>query len=235
MTTKLRVFISYSTFDKEFAGYVKNALVPLGAEGFLAHEDISVSERWRDSILLELEVMNVFIPLLSANFKQSDWAPQEVGAAALREKDILIIPIRLPNRPLMPSTQPTGFIGSIQAGLFSPDTLEGMLRDAIGRRFPHHLLALLIDKLEESSEWAKAIANFQKLQPYFTSLTPEEAERIALASIGNRQIWDAHACADIYIPDFIAKNRHQLAQAVLEPLEYQIKHRKVFEPEQSDW
>ena len=74
-------FISYASADRKLAAQVKAALLECGVDGFMAHEDIHVSQEWRDRILEELRRMEVFVPLLSRHFKSSDWTSQESGAA----------------------------------------------------------------------------------------------------------------------------------------------------------
>ena len=86
----IRVFLSYSSHDKELAGQVKKELESRGLEAFLAHEDIEPTQEWEGVILENLKACDVFIPLLSENFKESEWTDQETGVAVSEEK--LIIP-----------------------------------------------------------------------------------------------------------------------------------------------
>jgi len=72
-----RAFISYSSQEKQSAAEVQRALSEYGIEGFLAHEDISVSEQWKERIFQELKGRGMFIALISKAFKESAWAPQE--------------------------------------------------------------------------------------------------------------------------------------------------------------
>ena len=75
----MRAFISYSTDDKKHAGAVKVALDEIKIESFLAHDDLHVSEEWKERILKELKKCDIFVPLLSEAFKRSDWCGQETG------------------------------------------------------------------------------------------------------------------------------------------------------------
>jgi len=108
----VRVFLSYSTKDKEIAGEIKTKLEELGLEVFLAHEDISPSSDWQKVILEELNSTDIFIPIITENFKYSDWTDQESGIALIEEK--LIIPISV-NKKV-----PYGFLGKLQALNFNP-------------------------------------------------------------------------------------------------------------------
>ena len=87
-------FLSYSTRDRHVAAEVKQALVQLGVDAFMAHDDIHISQAWRDRILAELKAARVFVPLLSKAFKESDWTSQEVGLAVGR-RGMVIIPASL--------------------------------------------------------------------------------------------------------------------------------------------
>lgn len=60
---QLKAFISYSTADKLLAGQVKAILNEYGIVGFLAHDDIHVSQEWKDRLIQELNETNIIIPL----------------------------------------------------------------------------------------------------------------------------------------------------------------------------
>jgi len=102
----LRVFLSYSHKDRYLAGEFKVQLENYGFEVFLAHEDIEPLSEWQDEIISSLKDCDIFIPIISKNFKESNWTDQETGFALARE--ILIIPIMI-------DLSPYGFIGKLQA------------------------------------------------------------------------------------------------------------------------
>lgn len=213
---RLKGFISYSHHDRIRAAEVKNALARLGVDAFMAHDDIHVSQQWRDRILDELRAMEVFVPLLSSHFKSSEWTAQEVGFA-LSRPEVLIIPASLDG------TIPGGFLGALQARLLPDPADPAFFRDSIAGRFPRTVVGVLIDALEEAGSWRGAEALFRPLLPYLSQLTPAEATRIAKASAENSEIWDAGLCRSVYLPDFLAKNRHQIPQALQDALDYQIE------------
>src|ERR1035438_3292379 len=103
----MRAFISYSVIDKQFAGGVKRALENLGVECFLAHEDIRVSEEWKDRILQELREADIFVTVLSERFKASEWCSQELGFIVSRP-EVVIVPLSIDG------TNPYGFISHVQ-------------------------------------------------------------------------------------------------------------------------
>ncbi len=108
----LRVFISYSNEDRKIAAMAKDAFSMIGVNSFMAHEDIQPTKQWKIEIISELKKCNLFAPIITENFKQSDWANQESGAAIIRGINIIPISIALPGETF---TNPYGFIGDYQA------------------------------------------------------------------------------------------------------------------------
>jgi len=100
------VFISYSHKDAELAEKIKKGLEAYGLSSFVAHDDIPVGEKWQEKIKKELSKCDVFILILSEDYKVSDWADQEAGYACVADK--LIIPINAGKKPY-------GFINEYQA------------------------------------------------------------------------------------------------------------------------
>ena len=70
---QVKAFISYSHEDRVHGGQAKTALAEVCIVSFLAHEDLNVSDEWRERILEELRQCDLFVPLLSANFLASKW------------------------------------------------------------------------------------------------------------------------------------------------------------------
>jgi len=102
-------FISYSYLDRHHARQTKRVLEDVGVAAFLAHEDLKVSEEWKNRIIEELKICHLFIPLLSKNFRRSKWAPQEVGFIVSRP-EVRIAPLSIDE------TTPFGFIEHLQSG-----------------------------------------------------------------------------------------------------------------------
>jgi len=92
----IKLFLSYSTKDRLIATEIKEALVFFGFEVFLAHQDVRPSLKWQQTILHELKACDVFLPLLTRNFRSSFWTDQECGVALVLEKEIL--PVAYPYR-----------------------------------------------------------------------------------------------------------------------------------------
>jgi len=215
---RLRAFISYSIEDKATAGAVKRALNTYDIDCFMAHEDIQVSEEWRERILDELAACQVFIALLSQAFKRSDWAPQEVGVVAGRA-DVAIVPLCLDE------TIPFGFIAKIQ-GVRVPATGvdPGTVLEPLARRFPRLLVPAMIARVRQAGTFRSAEAALRPLVSHFPTLTQTELDALVEASIVNGQVWLASLCQQEYLPELIRVNRARINPSALKALEYQIIH-----------
>lgn len=219
MPDPLRGFISYSINDKGAAGVVKDYLTGLGVSCFTAHDDLGISDEWRQRIVEELHRMEVFVALLSASFKTSDWAPQELGFAVARA-DVPIIPLSLDG------TNPFGFISHLQGKRFSTPLTDSLFLAPLHRSYPRQLIVALIDRMGRASSFRGAEALMEPLRLLFKDFTPIEVDAFVEACIANNQIWDAGLCAADYIPDFIELHRHRIRAARLTVLEYQITDRR---------
>lgn len=105
---QLKVFVSYSSQDKSLAGLFKQCFENYaGFSVFLAHEDISPALDWELNIIKNLKEADVVIPLITDNFRNSEFTNQELGMALALNK--IIIPIKLSD------INPYGFIKKIQA------------------------------------------------------------------------------------------------------------------------
>jgi hypothetical protein len=209
----VRAFLSYSTVDRHRAADIKKALAEFGIECFMAHDDIGVSEEWRNRIILELKRMNVFVPILSANFTESKWTSQEVGFAISREDVVVCVPVALDD------TIPYGFLSPYQGKPLPNPVDADFFTPALGARVPRVVVSRLIQELAASRSFRSAERNFEALVPYFDRLTTDEAGAIATAATTNNQIWDAADCRTTHIPRFLAENRHHLPPAMVSQLE----------------
>lgn len=105
---RITAFLSYSSAQKQICGKLKSLLIDYcGYKVFIAHEDIQGSRVWEDEIISNIVSSDFFIPLLSKDFRESNFADQEIGIAVCLKKKI--IPIKLD------ATNPYGFIQKYQA------------------------------------------------------------------------------------------------------------------------
>lgn len=106
--SRLNVFISYSSQDKLLAGLFKQSFEKYaGFSVFLAHEDIAPALEWQIKIIKKLKEAQVVIPLITDNYRNSEFTDQELGMAIALNK--IVLPIKLSN------INPYGFIKKIQA------------------------------------------------------------------------------------------------------------------------
>ena len=219
---KRRAFISYSHEDRVVAAQLKELFTDLNIQAFLAHEDLEVSDEWRERILEELRSCEIFAALLSSNFLASRWAPQEVGFIISRP-DVLIAPLSIDG------TRSFGFISHLQSPRIPKDGLTpGFLVGPLARRLPRVILPVLIQRVASARGFRVAEERMQPLVPLFELFTPEEAETLASASVENNQIWPAYLCHTKYLPEFLRIQGENLSPRTRRALEYQLKHQQWY-------
>jgi hypothetical protein len=216
MPPRIKGFLSYATSEKAIAAQAKEVLSKLGVRCFLAHDDIEISEDWTIRIKQELSTMDVFIPLLSAKFKASEYAPQEVGFAVCRS-DVLIIPVSVDNTPAF------GFISHLQARSLPPGFGPDVFSRVLASRFSRTVIPALINDLAGAQSYRGAEALMRPLIPIFDQFDESEANALAKASIANSEIWSASLCRSDYIPAFLDTAGHLVEPALREALEEKIQ------------
>ncbi len=203
-------FISYANADKKFAHATKSALRDLGFTGFLAHEDLAVSEEWRDEILVKLQSVTVLVALLSKHFKASEWCAQEVGFI-LSRPEVLIMPLSLDG------TVSFGFMSKIQSKVVHDEIeIPDILRDALFRKRPRILIPRWIKRVAAATAWRRAEALVKPLVSHYAAFTDEEANAFLEAALGNPQVWDAGACRSEYLPEFARLHWARLSKTLRE-------------------
>ena len=214
---QLKAFVSYSHHDRRLASHVKDHLEEYKIPTFLAHEDINVSQEWRDRIMIELNTSDVFIPLLSKSFKDSDWAPQEIGITIGRS-NVLVIPLSIDG------TNPFGFIANIQGKRIDNNAnYYSLLIEPILAKFPHAVIPSLIERLSMAGNFRNAEALMLPLVSKFAEFDQTEINKFIDVSIGNNQVWNAADCKTKYIPSFLRLHRSKINKKIVKELEKLIK------------
>lgn len=215
---KISVFISYSTKEKEYGAAVKRVLEQYDMECFLAHEDLKISEEWKERILEELRKCEVFVPILSKAFRESEWAPQEVGFIVSRPNAV-VIPISIDG------TMPYGFINHLQGKrLLIEDISQDNLVEPIIKNIPRKIIPRMIRDVANAMSFRGAEAAMRPLVPFFNLFTKEELNMIVDASIDNYEVWSASRCRGTYLPALIKLFRSNIDPDKLEALEHQIEN-----------
>lgn len=188
-----RLFLSYSAKDRKLAGEVKQELYGTGFDVFLAHEDIKPTDEWLKRIETELKRCDVFIALLSENFRNSEWTDQEAGYALSRcrksRKRCLILSLVISPMPL----RPHGFLKDFQALKLDPDRLADSCK-SVARTIEEKLGLAAFRKNQAISQFALSRSFAQAKQNLRTlrELAPfslEQAKQIAQATLSNTQIY----------------------------------------------
>jgi len=177
----LRVFLSYSHKDKKLAGEIKKRLEHHGFEVFLAHEDIEPSREWQEEIIHNLKGCDIFIPIVSENFKESKWCDQESGFAFAEGK--YIIPINV-------NFVPYGFIGKYQALKIDESISDSCAKiiDIIKKSpLKEKLTDYVIKMFIKSRNFDVANANAQLLEKY-EPFTEDQINEIIRGYVTNYQI-----------------------------------------------
>jgi len=173
------VFLSYSSKDKDLAGEIKRCLEEFGVEVFLAHEDIRPTEKWKKVILDHLHRCDIFVPIVTKNFKESDWTDQETGIALGKNK--MIIPI---GRDIMPY----GFLEDDQAITVNDvSRLCNQVCELIKGAFSNPYISILIQGIEESETFNVTNGYIDRLSES-GNLTIGQIERLLEAFISNTQV-----------------------------------------------
>lgn len=209
----VRIFISYATEDKELAGNFKRALEGLGLEVFLAHEDINPSSDWPDVILENIKSTDIFMPLITENFRKSLWTDQESGVALSENK--FIFPIAVDKK------MPYGFLDKIQA--FRQDSKSPILAEDIVEaivqskpKFTSPLLDSLIKSFTSSYRYDDA-GSRSVLLLSFDIITDEQANEIFRGVVQNDQIY-CSSSARGNVKKLFDKYKHLLDTKLLEEM-----------------
>jgi hypothetical protein len=206
-------FISYQTDDKNVAGELKQILGGIGIDSFLAHDDIEVSQEWRDTILQKIKVCDIFICLLSKSYYESPWCLQESGIVAYRT-GVTIIPLSLDG------SIPKGFISHIQSAKLRFESIS--LIDLIPGlfRFNEKLgIDANITLVGLSGSFRLAENAFKMLLPHIDQLTESQAKKLLNVSKDNSQVHHAALCAREYLPPLLKKYGHTIEPDNLKFLE----------------
>jgi hypothetical protein len=96
-----QVFISYSHEDHEFVSRLAIDLEDRGADVWIDKMDLHAGTQWRERITQGVQECTVFVPVVSPESLESEWASREVSMAIQYDKPILPLlyrPAQLPER-----------------------------------------------------------------------------------------------------------------------------------------
>lgn len=192
----LKVFFSYSTNDKETVGILKTLLESMGFEVFLAHEDLEPCVEWQEEIKKNLNNCDIFIPLLTNSFKDSEWTDQETGIAIGTDKFIIPVQVDFP---------PYGFIGKIQSlrkNEFLIDTAKEIVKVIRNKsKFGKDMNNFIIYAFSNSKNFDQA-NNRARLLEEIQDFKPEQIHQIFNAIKQNTIIQRAYVAKRVLGPLF---------------------------------
>ncbi|HLZ02168.1 MAG TPA: toll/interleukin-1 receptor domain-containing protein [Bradyrhizobium sp.] len=200
-------FMSYQTDDRHVAATVAQLLGKLGVHCFMAHEHIEVSVQWRDEILRQIGLADLFVPILSQRYYASIWCKQESGIAAFRR--MTIIPLSTDG------STPQGAINHIQSSLLVglQPTYQQILPGLAS-----HDVSFTIDAatniIYRSGTFRSAEANFQLILPYLHRATDAQVAALLNVARQNDQVHHASLCAREYLPPLMRSHGHLLQPEV---------------------
>ncbi|MCP1830711.1 hypothetical protein J2R76_007411 [Bradyrhizobium sp. USDA 4532] len=204
-------FMSYQTADREIAAGVAQLLGTLGVQSFMAHEHIEVSVEWRDEILRQLGLADLFVPILSQRYYASIWCKQESGIAAFRR--MTLIPLSLDG------SIPQGFISHVQSSLLQGGqaTYHQLMRGVASRDIRFAIDAG-IRLVADARSFRQAEYHFEAVRPYLRGASDQQVIRLLTVSAQNGQVCHASLCARDYLPPLMQSHGHLLPLDVREGL-----------------
>jgi hypothetical protein len=215
----MKIFISYSSQQIYIAKRIKEFLDKIEMDSFLASDDIRTAEDWKERIIEELETCQIIIPILSKEFKKSDWCSQEIGIFSFLKKDIIPISID--------GTSSYGFIRHIQSNWIEPD-VTAELRVAEGLVKCINDYQPLISLLKNAGGFRYAENIFKAIEPYFDKIGKEDINLIINYSIENSQIWGAAKCIDVFIPKLLKIRKYEIDSNLIKKITYQLENQKWY-------
>ncbi len=207
---KVKVMICCSIKDMNIGVRVKEMLTSLGIEGFMAYDGHNLSGNFKMSVIDELNECEVFIPILSDNFRNSNYCSQELGIAYFR--NLLIIPLSLNG------TIPYGFISDFKHLHVNRNNipLEYIIKPMVDYFPGVNIKGKLINALKKAYDFRSAEDIMKNLEPYFDKLSNEEVNNIIDIFIENNQNHATNLCRMEHLHNFIMINMEKIENNNLE-------------------
>lgn len=223
----LRIFLSYSSSNKEIAGQIKHFLEEkYFFEVFLAHEDIMPTREWQEEIIKNLKICDFLVGIITNEFNESEWTDQEIGYAMGREIPVLTLNF---------GAVPHGFVARFQA-LPAKQNEDGWNISKLcfeifkllkmNQKTKEKVIDGFIFKFGESSSFKEAEENISRLTDFFDDFTKEQINNIVKHSISNSQIYNCFACKRM-LRDFVKKYETQIDIDILS----EFKSKYIKEPD----
>lgn len=97
-STPIKIFISYSSKERNIADKVKLYLQSIGMDCWMAPNSISPGSNYTKEIPTAISNSNAVVLILSKFAQESNWVPKEIDSAI--NKGVKIIPLQIDDKPL---------------------------------------------------------------------------------------------------------------------------------------
>jgi hypothetical protein len=185
-----RLFVSHTSAHKQVAGGLRDGLLGLQIDCFVAHTTIEPTREWVEEIERALRTCDALVALITPDFINSRWCDQEIGLCYGR--GTLIVPVRM-------GLDPYGFIGRFQAAPFAPEREHvGILCDRLFDLLAAHpqtqarMVAPVITRFADSRSFDGTRAAWPSMKRLpREAWTDERIDRIREAARDNGQVREA--------------------------------------------
>ena len=187
--TRISVFLSHSDKDKKIARKFSDELEKHGFDVFVAPDDIEIGEVWMNRLIKEIHKCELFVLLLSKNFKEANFTDHEVGIACGDGKAVSSI--------LIDDTKPYGFMKKFQSSQpidknIIPEEIKSLsyaLRSNTDKN--QKIINELIKKLRDVEHFSEANEIITKLY-YYKVFSEKQINDIAMLFLRNDQISESN-------------------------------------------
>ena len=203
----IMTFLSHSHKDREIARNLANELEKHNFKVFVAHDDIGIGTEGESKLKNEIDKRELFLVLLSTNFKTADFADHEVGIATDHNKRIFPI--------IIDDSKPYGFLSKYHGKRINPEIDLNEISKLVDELKIHteegkKEIDALIEKLLAAEYWRDANAIARELFE-FTTFTPEQINNIAAAYVENFEINGSWTAGPLSL-DLLSKNWNVVEQ-----------------------
>lgn len=182
----VNAFLSHLATEKDYVTSFKDQLERRGFSAFVAHEDITPSAAWRESIEAHLSTCDLAIAFVQPGFFNSQWTEQEIG---------WVLGVGRPIISLLfdPNTELRGFMAfrqAIKVGQRSVSELADMVTDSAAKSptLGPKLRRGAVQRLVTSPSYFHTYDAARNLATHWPTLTTDEAVQIERAKQENDQV-----------------------------------------------
>lgn len=182
----VRVFCSHLASQKQYIGGFLNYLSRFGFTGFVAHQHITPSVAWRESIEAHLSDCDVVLAFIHRGFYDSPWTAQEVGWVLGRGRPLFSL-VFDDSEPLQ------GFMSARQAVMVGTQTQEVLAKQvyralAKDDRVSGNLGNAVFRRLISARNYYETITSARLLVTDYPPLTADQAATLEQARRDNESV-----------------------------------------------